>query len=84
MLFVIDSNEFIFAISYQNNVSKLLLDKLCIKPSRHSIRIPRTVFEEVKRNLSPEAFREFATLLSATSIFVDEDIVVPFELGLKY
>lgn len=84
MLFVIDSNEFIFAIGNQELNSIKLFNALCTKPSLHSIRIPRTVFEEVKRNLSPEAFREFIELITNAGTVIDEDIIVSFELGLKY
>lgn len=84
MLFVVDSNEFIFALGQREKASKIFLETLCVKTSPHKIHIPRTVFEEVKRNLSPETFREFIELLSAINIVVNEDIVVPFELGLKY
>jgi len=49
----------------------------------HTIRIPRTIFEEVRRNLSPEAFHEFNKFISALTI-IDEDIVVPFEIAVKY
>ena len=46
-------------------------------------RIPRTIFEEVKRNLSPESFREFISFINALTT-IDEDIVVPFEIAIKY
>ncbi|MCI0526225.1 MAG: hypothetical protein L0Y56_02045 [Nitrospira sp.] len=39
--------------------------------------------EEVNRHLTPEEFREFIALINnLTSI--DEDFVVPFELGARY
>lgn len=62
----------------------MLLDMLFAKTSSHSIRIPRTVFEEVKRNLSIEAFKEFILLLLSAKIPIDEDTLVPFEIGMKY
>lgn len=84
MLFIVDSNEFIFAIGNREDTSKTLLDILFAKTSPHSVRIPRTVFEEVKRNLSAEAFREFIELLVSANISIDEDELVSFEMGLKY
>jgi len=41
-------------------------------------------FEEVKRNVSTEAFGEFLMLIETGALTLDEDIVVPFELGLRY
>lgn len=84
MLFVIDSNEYIFAFG-ESKESKayLFLDLLSEKVHSHTIRIPRTIYEEIKRNLSPEAFREFNNFINSIST-IDEDIVVPFEIAFKY
>lgn len=49
----------------------------------HSIRIPRLIVEEVRRHLTPEEFREFTGFVT-TIIAIDEDFIVPFELGAKY
>ncbi len=49
----------------------------------HIVHIPRTIFEEVKRNLTPEAFREFIIFINALTT-IDEDIVVPFEIAARY
>ncbi|MFA4889199.1 MAG: PIN domain-containing protein [Candidatus Omnitrophota bacterium] len=84
MLFIIDANEFIFAIGQREDAAKKLLDNLLTKATPHSVRIPRTVFIEVKRNLSPEAFREFILLLFSANIIIDEDELVPFAFGSKY
>ncbi len=84
MRFVIDSNKFIFAFgSLKEPVSYTLLEELLERGGLHSVRIPRTIFEEVKRNLSPEPFREFISFINALST-IDEDIVVPFEIAVKY
>lgn len=84
MLFVIDSNEYIFAFGPEQNTTALkLLDRILDRAHLYSIRIPRTVFEEVKRNLSAEAFQEFNNFINAVTK-VDEDIVVPFEVVFKY
>jgi len=61
--FVIDSNEYIFAFGTLKESSACeLFDKLLEKDNPHNIRIPRTVFDEVRRNLSLEAFHEFNKL----------------------
>jgi len=84
LLFVIDSNEFIFGLGSREHSAMALIDILAGGSSLHSIRIPRTIFEEVKRNVSTEAFGEFLMLIETGALTLDEDIVVPFELGLRY
>jgi predicted nucleic acid-binding protein len=82
--FVIDSNEYIFAFGpLKEPVSFKFLEKLLETGHSHTVRIPRTIFEEVKRNLSPESFREFISFINALTT-IDEDIVVPFEIAIKY
>ena len=39
--------------------------------------------EELRRNLSGEVFREVLALIQQVTI-IDEDFLVPFELGAKY
>ncbi len=84
MQFVIDSNEYIFAFGPLNKYSAFdYLQKLLDESHLHNIRIPRTIFEEVKRNMSSETFLEFNKfIIDLTSI--DEDIIVPFEIAFKY
>ena len=84
MRIVIDSNEYIFAFGpFRNPAAKAVLDCLLDKPNIHTVRIPRTIFEEVKRNLSLEVFQEFNIFINKLTA-VDEDIVVPFEVGFRY
>ena len=84
MRFVIDSNEYIFAFgSLKEYKAYEFLQRLLEKAHLHTIRIPRTIFEEVKRNLSLEAFQEFNKFIIALTT-IDEDIVVPFEIAFKY
>lgn len=84
MQFVIDSNVYIFAFGPSNEYKSFdFLSKLVDNINLHSIRIPRTIFEEVKRNISPEAFLEFNKFIHELTS-VDEDIVVPFEIAYKY
>jgi hypothetical protein len=82
--FVIDSNEYIFAFGpLKDPVSFKFLEKLLERGHSHTVRMPRTIFEEVKRNLSPESFREFISFVNALTE-IDEDFVVPFEIAFKY
>lgn len=84
MRFVIDSNEYIFAFGPVGEpAAKKLFERLVGEGFPHTVRIPRTIFEEVKRNISAEAFREFNEFLT-TLTQVDEDIVVPFEIVFRY
>ncbi|MBL7085457.1 MAG: hypothetical protein ISS43_05050 [Candidatus Omnitrophica bacterium] len=84
MRFVIDSNEYIFAFGpLKEEKARHLLDRLLNKAHLNTIRIPRTIFEEVKRNLSLESFQEFSKFVN-TLTKIDEDIVVPFEIVFKY
>lgn len=84
MHFVIDSNEYIFAFGPpKEEKADRLLDRLLNEAHQHTIRIMRTIFEEVKRNLSPEAFQEFNNFINDITT-VEEDIVVPFEIVFKY
>ncbi len=85
MRFVIDSNEYIFAFgpAQESERARRFLDLLLEKNFSHTIRIPRTIFGEVRRNLSAEAFQEFNKFINALAA-VDEDFVVSFEIVFKY
>ena len=63
--------------------SAALFDALVSRLEIHTIRVPRLIIDEIRRNLPGDIFREiFALIRSFTEI--DEDFVVPFELGTKY
>ena len=84
MLFVLDSNEYLFAVGFsQNLASQKLLESLIETYPTHRIRIPRLIVDEVRRHLSAEAFRELLVSIQLITS-IDEDFVVPFELGAKY
>ena len=84
MHFVLDSNEYLFAFGVAKKpASVVLLDAIVSHPASHTIRVPRLVIDEIRRNLPGDIFREiFALIRSLTE--VDEDFMVPFELGTKY
>jgi len=84
LLLVLDSNEYIFALSsIRKPVCEKLLERIFKYPDRISLRITRLIVEEVRANLTPEAFKEFINAIN-TFTSIDEDIFVPFELGSKY
>ena len=84
MLLILDSNEYIFALgAVRDRLCERLLDKILEQSENLSLRIPRLIVEEVRNNLTPEAFKEFIISINKLTR-VDEDIEVPFELGVKY
>lgn len=83
MQLVIDSNEYIIAFVDKNSYSRLLINKLFEQSERYLVRIPRLVVNEVRNNLSLETFKEFVLFISEFTT-VDEDFVVPYEVGDKY
>lgn len=84
MLLVLDSNEYIFALgAVQDPLCVELLEKILEHSDHISLRIPRLIVEEVRNNLTPEAFKEFIISINKLTR-IDEDIEVPFELGVKY
>ncbi len=84
MHIIIDSNEYIFSFGLEKrSTARLFLDKLIDNITRHTLSIPRTIIEEVKRNLTIEAFKEFAILINSIAK-IDEDTVVPFETVFEY
>jgi len=61
----------------------MLVDTILETFPTHSVRIPRLIVEEVRRHLTPEEFRELIGFVTSLTD-IDEDFVVPFELGAKY
>jgi len=49
-LIILDSNEYIFGLTEQNSQSAKLIDQL----GKHKIIVPRTVVQEVERNIPDE------------------------------
>ena len=84
MLLILDSNEYIFGFgAFKKPACEMLLDIISDTFPIHSIRIPRLIAEEVGRHLTPEEFREFIGFITNLTT-IDEDFVVPFELGVQY
>ena len=84
MRFVLDTNEFVAALGVvKNPASEILFSTLVESSPKHTLHIPRTIINEVKRNIHPRIFAEFARIIHPIAS-IDEDIEVPFELGAKY
>lgn len=85
MRLVIDTNEYLFAFGLLKvPMCENLIATLLEQSPYNIIRISANIVVEVRRNLTEEAFREFVGFLNALSITIDEDYLVPFELGAKY
>ena len=84
MHFVLDTNEFVAALGVvKNPASEILFNTLIESFPKHTLYIPRTIINEVKRNVHPRIFAEFIRIVQPIA-GIDEDILVPFELGAKY
>lgn len=84
MEFVLDSNEYIFAFGIARlPASSTLLAQLAAQRAAHPIRLCRTIVEEVRVHLTPQEFREFIGFVHSLTA-IDEDAVVPFEVGATY
>lgn len=84
MHFVLDANEYIFALGlFRKQTCEALLDLLLENVPLHAVSICRTIVEEVRDNLAPRDFQKFVKFINIFSK-IDEDFFVPFELGIKY
>ena len=83
MKLVIDANEYIFAFGVSEGTpNRTLLD--CLAPStRNKIFICRSIINEVQRNLIAPRLKDFFDYIYSACI-VEEDDIVPFELGAAY
>jgi predicted nucleic acid-binding protein len=84
LLLVLDSNEYIFSFGFiKKPQSRKLLDIIVDSLPAHTLRIPRLVLDEVRRHLTSEEYKDFLSfVINITAI--DENFVVPFELGFRY
>lgn len=84
MVLVLDSNEYVFSFGKFTKAPCIsLIERLKAGHAESKLRIPRLIVNEVKRNVSPQAFEKFIAFLKGRTT-VDEDFLVPFELGAKY
>lgn len=83
MLLVLDTNVYIFTFGPRKEASCENLLKKIPYLSGTFIRIPRLIVEEVRSNITPEAFKEFLKFIDILTV-VDEDIIVPFEIAYRY
>ena len=84
MLVILDSNEYIFSLGSIRKAScERLIDEVSQRTKDITVRITRLIIDEVRNNLTPEAFKEFMILISKLTA-IDEEFLVPFELGAKY
>ena len=85
MRLVLDSNEYLFGFGIERKgASEKLLAVLAANTTRFEVRLPRTILDEVQRNLPGRAFERVWSYLNALAIVPDEDWVVPFEIGRRY
>jgi hypothetical protein len=84
MRLVLDANEYIFGLGPKRAPE---CEQLLQVAARHDLRICRTIAREVLDNLPPDAHpRFFAYLSEAVGVVppIDEDFVIPFDLGMGY
>lgn len=84
MQLVIDANVYIFGFGFVKETAceKLLLT-IAEKPNLFTLRISRSIVKEISRNLSPEDFQKSVRFINLLTK-IDEDFLVPFEMGAKY
>ena len=84
MHFVLDANEYIFALGLLKKEScKSLFKHLIDSFPSYPVSICRTIVEEVRENLSLKDFRIFINFINVFTK-IDEDFLIPFEIGAKY
>ena len=81
---VIDTNVYIFGFGFINDPDcEKLLSIIAEEPSLYILRISRSIIKETSHNLSLEDFQKFIRFIN-TVTKIDEDFLIPFELGAKY
>lgn len=84
MVLVLDSNEYVFSFGKLTKAPCVsLIERLKTRHAKVNLHIPRLIVDEVRRNVSPQAFEKFIAFLKGRTT-IDEDFFVPFELGAKY
>ena len=82
MRLVLDTNIYIFAFGEAEMPACVRLIESA-PTAKASIYIPRTIIREVQNNLRPILFKEFILYIHKAA-HIEEDNIVPFELGMKY
>ena len=82
MRLVLDTNIYIFAFGEAEIISCVRLIETAAL-LKIPIYIPRTIIREAQNNLRPILFKEFILFIHKAA-HIEEDNVVPFELGMKY
>ncbi|MBU3911752.1 MAG: hypothetical protein KKD90_04120 [Candidatus Omnitrophica bacterium] len=78
MLLVIDSNVYIFGFGLiKEPACEKLITALIEKSPLHTLRISRSIVEEIRRHLSGEDFLKFIRVINSLTN-IDENILVPF------
>lgn len=84
MLVILDSNEYIFALgAIRKATCERLIEEIVLRADEITVRIARLIINEVRNSLTLEAFKEFMLLINKLTA-IDEEFLVPFELGAKY
>ena len=84
MLVILDSNEYIFALgAIRKETCERLIEEVALRVDEITVRITRLIIAETRNNLTQEAFKEFMIFINKLTT-IDEEFVVPFELGAKY
>lgn len=82
---VLDTNEYLFALGSERlSSSEELLEKIASDPQRIKVRICRSILDEIRRNSSPQRFKDFWNFFNILGVTIDEDWEVPFEIVAKY
>lgn len=87
MRLVLDSNEFIYAIGPSRLPASTKLLDLLVSSRQHSLRIHRTIVNEVCRNLPGKdhgAFFGILDVLLDEACGIDEEFVVPQDWQQRY
>jgi len=84
LLVVLDSNEYIFSLgTIRKTTCERLIEEIAQHAEDITVRITRLIVAETRNNLTPEAFKEFMIFINKLTT-IDEEFLVPFELGAKY
>lgn len=85
MRVVVDSNEFVFALTRPpGNLPLLALQVMTGSRGAHELLLSRTIVEEVRRHLDEATFRDFWSLLTLAGATPVEQWEIPGEAVAKY